>query len=429
MPDSTLNVYIERANFYREDDEAVAEYSVGNPANSKFQFHFHNGQLWVENTNLVTRNASLNSSFPIGPVDARGLPSSWYVLSGTEDKFNSVGNVEGWMSMNISDLKDKTLRQLCMPASHDSAMFTITEKTKLAAWGSILTQVLNIHDQLTVGIRWFDIRPVRSTDNQWYVGHWTDTNSPINWEGGNGPLLKDVVSQVNDFCNNHQELIILALSPDNTFVATGNYDDLHPAPDEYWEEILQLLCDDKNGLQHRWSATKRFTETGDLTKVPMGDFIVDTSTPTKAAVVIIVKDGIDVSQFNGCFNQKAWPWVSSPWDHSRESNRLSDWLSAAVDPLNPPYSYSLCHTQSDGEAAVTTTEEVLSLVPQVSLPQPLGWTEDSVLYNAADKARNFFYELYPNTTSGRFPAALAVNGIDYSQYAALAMAFNQRSSK
>ena len=420
MPDSTLNVYIERANFYREDDEALAEYSVGNPGNSKFQFHFHNGQLWVENTNLVTKNASLNSSFPIGPVDPSGLPSSWYVLSGTEDKFNSVGNVEGWMSMNISDLKDKTLRQLCMPASHDSAMFTITKSTTLAAKGSILTQVLNIHDQLNVGIRWFDIRPVRSTDNQWYVGHWTDTHSPLNWEGGNGPLLKDVVNQVNDFCNNHQELIILALSPDNTFIASGSYDDLHPASDGDWTEILQLLCDDTNGLQHRWPATKSFTETGDLTKVPMGDFIGDAST-AKPAVVIIVKDKIDVSQFNGCFNQKAWPWVSSPWESDKESNRLSDWLSAAVDPLNPPYSYSLCHTQSDQEAEETTAQEVVG--------GPSGWTTDSVLYNATDKARNFFYELYPSTTPSRFPAALAVNGIAYSQYAALAMAFNQRSSK
>jgi hypothetical protein len=56
-------------------------------------------------------------------------------------------------------IKDRPLKHIIMPGTHDSGMSTISGH--LLSGGSVpntQTQALNIYDQLRVEARWFDLR-------------------------------------------------------------------------------------------------------------------------------------------------------------------------------------------------------------------------------------------------------------------------------
>jgi len=96
-----------------------------------------------------------------------------------------------WMEQRLPQLKDRTLKQLALPASHDSGMY-------LAAWR-----------------RWadpgpVDLRPTRRRHpllrpaSKWSGGKLYITHGPIT-----GPLLQDVLNDIKKFLSEgHKELAI-----------------------------------------------------------------------------------------------------------------------------------------------------------------------------------------------------------------------------
>ena len=427
--DSTRNVYIETSS---SNQEALAQYKVDDPNGSKFSFHWINSQLWIEFNSLDTRNLAVGGHTTLGPVDPKGLATSWFVLSGTYGNYTSTGSVDHWMEINHAELKDRTLRNLCIPNSHDTGMYTTSKINTVTPYGSVLTQELSIEGQLNKGIRWFDLRPTPGADNRWYMGHFTKTK--VGWLGAYGAKLDTILAGVASFASTHNELIILELSQDNTKVAVKGDDyNLDNASDKDWIQLIDYI---KNapyvGLsKYMWNGQAAIARQGGrkiLTNFPLGDFIGYDKNSLRPAIILLVRDNIPGLAYDGkdgVFQQSgSWYYESSSYQPEFDDERVQQWRDFANDPKtkSEPFSYTLSHTQTDGEAAKTFIEEIPERADR-------GHTVSSILYNADNYARLFFAAMYAFTDSSIYPAAINVNGITGTQYAAIAMAFNQRGMK
>jgi hypothetical protein len=105
-----------------------------------------------------------------------------------------------WMEDRLSTLGNTKLRDLVLPASHDSGMYL----SGIAALGK--TQQLSIYGQLTAGVRYFDFRIMRIGRSGPFVIY----HGPVI-----GPLLSTVLNDVERFVRKEpeprKELIILTL--------------------------------------------------------------------------------------------------------------------------------------------------------------------------------------------------------------------------
>jgi hypothetical protein len=78
-----------------------------------------------------------------------------------------------------------------------------------------LTQLVSIYEQLKLGIRWFDLRPMYRGPSalpdgwNWYCGHFTHA---LGWQGGLGQRIYDVVGDIKRFMAEQRELVILRIS-------------------------------------------------------------------------------------------------------------------------------------------------------------------------------------------------------------------------
>ena len=99
-----------------------------------------------------------------------------------------------WMTEHRDQLGPRTIPQLTLPASHDSAMYLGDIISSLGK-----TQSLSIYDQLEYGIRYFDLRP-----------EWTNGKFVIHHGVINGPDLSTVLDDIRSYClHNHKELIVI----------------------------------------------------------------------------------------------------------------------------------------------------------------------------------------------------------------------------
>lgn len=135
-----------------------------------------------------------------------------FFLSGRIGKFVSTGSIAGtnWMSANLDILGDLTLKELCLPGSHDSGMSEVKWQTVFATQKNCKTQNLNIYQQLECGIRYFDLRPIIEND-EFYTGHYANIIGGI-YQGARGQSIKTIIDQINSFCASNNELIILSIS-------------------------------------------------------------------------------------------------------------------------------------------------------------------------------------------------------------------------
>jgi hypothetical protein len=111
----------------------------------------------------------------------------WYSTSIITDRSN-------WMGDRLSQLGGKVLKQLAIPASHDSGMYT-------GGFSTIAkTQELSIYGQLANGIRYFDLRPgYDKRRDTFYIQH----------GGVAGPDLTQVLDDMRRFAlEGHHEVWI-----------------------------------------------------------------------------------------------------------------------------------------------------------------------------------------------------------------------------
>lgn len=133
---------------------------------------------------------------------------------------------ENWMGDSISQIGDKSLKQLTLPGSHDSGAYNLTdeiiadskpanletllwisEKLEISASNVIrnwaVSQRWSIYDQLIGGIRYLDLR-----------AGWD--NSTQTWRAYHlqmGSLVEDLLIEVRHFFDSHvKEIVILEIS-------------------------------------------------------------------------------------------------------------------------------------------------------------------------------------------------------------------------
>ncbi|MEC4590815.1 MULTISPECIES: phosphatidylinositol-specific phospholipase C domain-containing protein [Nitrospirillum] len=108
-----------------------------------------------------------------------------------------------WMENNMPVLGSRRLGEIVMSASHDAGMYE----------GNVagLTQNLDMYDQLSYGVRYFDLRPSKFI-NDFYIYH--------GFAAIRGPLLSKVLDDVAKFMSEgHRELVILKLSHYSSLVS------------------------------------------------------------------------------------------------------------------------------------------------------------------------------------------------------------------
>ena len=123
------------------------------------------------------------------------------LLFGLHANASLVVDRASWMQDHLGTLGGRTLRQICVPGSHDAGMYTHGIETL----GK--TQDLDIYSQLIDGVRYFDLRPqYEDDDEEFYIHHGEGTFNVV------GPKLTDVLDDIAEFMAEHRELAVLKFS-------------------------------------------------------------------------------------------------------------------------------------------------------------------------------------------------------------------------
>ena len=164
---------------------------------------------------LSSVNNPLGSKIDLGFQKDGGVS---FILSGSGPSFVSSNPPTGWMQSSLSSIGSKSLREIAMPASHNSGMNKLTHH-----YGGVehntLTQSLGVYAQAENGVRYFDIRPV-IRQGKFYAGHFSRVNGHFsklvgNFVGGTGSTIHDIVRDINAFNSAFPgELLVLDISHD-----------------------------------------------------------------------------------------------------------------------------------------------------------------------------------------------------------------------
>lgn len=178
-------------------------------------------------------------------------------------------HIANWMQVNRSRFGDNKLEDfMWMPGTHASGMSHLSWNSKTATEGNTLTQSYGIGDQLRLGVRWFDLRPMW-LDDKWVIGHGGAVNA--GWQSGSGPSLSEAIQEINNFTSSHAELIVLRVTRIRDAKSGGEI------PSQYPDLIQQLF----SGINHVYLGANGQSESN-MYKKTLNDFIGD----GKAKVII-----------------------------------------------------------------------------------------------------------------------------------------------
>ncbi|XP_066901073.1 uncharacterized protein [Halyomorpha halys] len=200
-----------------------------------------------------------------------------------------------WMRDNLELLGKRTLKQICIPGSHDAGMSEFRPGTTLAHPCNVQTQTNPIKYQLELGVRFLDVRPAIGNGGLFLTGHYSRIAGGT-WQGGNGQSIQSIVDDINAFTKAHNELIIVRLSHTlNTEVGNNSY---RKFTQSEWERLFQIL--DKTNHLYQNSDGNVY-----LPSLSLNHF---TDFGKRAAVIYVIRDpksGVDMTGRlgKGYFNQ------------------------------------------------------------------------------------------------------------------------------
>lgn len=113
-----------------------------------------------------------------------------------------------WMSILLekNPSTNISLRDICIPGSHDAGMFLVQDCSVGANSCNTQTQYLDFKNQLEGGIRIFDVRPI-FFKNRYYTQHATDCDGL----GCKGDRMENIIAQTKTFLDNHAEVVIFQM--------------------------------------------------------------------------------------------------------------------------------------------------------------------------------------------------------------------------
>ena len=276
------------------------------------------------------------------------------IVAGSEGNFTGNSLPTDWMQSNLNSFGCHPLRHLCMPASHDAGMSTLDGKTALATTQNTVTQNLDIAGQLTYGARYFDIRPVIG-GGIFKTGHYDQVDCC--WDGGNGQSIDDVISQVNSFLAQNQELVILDLS--HAYDSDTGYNEL---TEDEWNQLLQQLL----ALNYRFVAPP---DTTDLSFLTLQDFIGT----SPAVMVIFDQDAQNVTLGSyagqGFYSSSQFSVYNQYSNTDNADNMISDQLAKLKaqrpNPDSGLFLLSWTLTQQAGTSLDIVGKSIIDLAQQV----------------------------------------------------------------
>lgn len=397
------------------DDSGQVTYTLnGTDQNFQVQASAKNGfDLRVVLTNIAT------SGNPQGSAINLGWKHDGYVnfiLSGETGNFTSSNLPTSWMQNNLNILGNRTLRQLCMPGSHDAGMSirgnSITGGATAGAFDcNVLTQTTGILGQLQFGARYFDIRPVIG-GGQYFTGHYSPIiKDKVVWQGANGQSIQSVINDVNTYTAGNKELVVLYLSHDLNTDGIGIGDIFYPPfTQDEWNGLLEQLL----GLNNLFIVNNPANV--DLTMLQLSNFIGGNS----AAVIVVVDpsgSGISLGDYanKGFYTASNFTVYNNYSDTNDPDQMTNDQLTKMnAQRPNPDASYFLLSwtlTQSNTEA--TTCSLSTSIIPIFSI------------LDLAGKAHPPLYDKLLRYSSDKtYPNILYIDNVHTSDIAALAMAVN-----
>ncbi|HEY8034123.1 MAG TPA: hypothetical protein VIF37_00850 [Methylobacter sp.] len=315
-----------------------------------------------------------------------------------------------WMQQNLATLGNRTLQQLCLPASHDAGMSVYTAGTIGTVANNTQTQTAGIYGQLVAGARYFDIRPVVILPNDSsdiYTGHFTATTGNV--AGALGQSLASIIADINNFTATNNELIVLEFSHDINLPGL-----LGPLPtwsavnldQDLWNVVFTALL----GINH----LVKDVSYADLLTTSLSGFIEN-----GPAVFVVIDAELNTPQapntitsaYSGIYIVPNGASSFIPGGGYTDTNDLSDMMIGQLKlPANistgPYFQTSWTLTQTDGEAALSVVDSSLSIL---SLTQ---------------QANSAIGALYQACSSAVFPNVLYVNDFGNSKAANLALAIN-----
>ncbi|KAM7207861.1 PLC-like phosphodiesterase, TIM beta/alpha-barrel-containing domain containing protein [Naviculisporaceae sp. PSN 640] len=316
-PFSTNTVYFEfqdPAFGNLADDEAWAYYQMeGTPYKFCLWANNKGGEpkiiLQLTDMNSVSnhKNDKIKIGWRTNPARGDIFNGVTCIIAGHDGGFFTTSqnplHHKAWMARSLHVIGDRTLREICLPASHNSGMFKITAKASPAYEDYVLCQSRSIADQLALGVRFFDIRPVLDKKGEWfYTGHYS-YSARLGWIGGSGDWMGYIVEQINEFTRDHAEVIVLNIS--HAYNIQHGWRDFNQGD---WERLFKADLDRLNYLYRASHAEQ------DLTRLTVKEL---TANGTKAAVILrfncnkFDKDAVDLTvggrHGNGYFYYNNFP--------------------------------------------------------------------------------------------------------------------------
>ncbi|KAF2473247.1 PLC-like phosphodiesterase [Lindgomyces ingoldianus] len=302
------------------DDAGEAYYKLAGTSNTfQVQARKPSGyKLTINLDGMSTKTSQKGSNIDLG---FRHDAAVNFIVSQDEagQFWSNTGTTTDWMQQGLGSLGNRTLKQICMPGSHDAGMSTYKPGTIGANFANTQAQYLDLYQQLMTGSRYFDLRPVIS-NGQWVSGHYSEVEGV--WLGGNGQSLSDMVKQINDFTSQYKELIIINLS--HTLDTDNDYKNLSQ---DQWNKLFDTL----KGINNRHAVSNPGKT--DFTNTVLREFIQD-----RASVFIFAQlpNGISLGDYanQGFFMQDNFPIFDSYSNSNNAGTMEKDQLQKVKDNRN-----------------------------------------------------------------------------------------------
>lgn len=389
------------------DDAGEATYTLGETdLNFQVQARASSGfTLQIAFENLATPGNPQGSILNLG-WNHDGYVN--FILSGQEGNFTSSNLPTSWMQDNLTILGSRSLRQICIPGSHDAGMSVRASSTVGAFDCNTLTQTMSILDQLQAGVRYFDVRPVISA-GEFLTGHYGHILGDLTWQGANGQSIESVINDVNAYTAQNNELVILYLSHDlNTDLGNNSY---APLAQESWNKLLSKLTE----INHLFHASSSMTD--DLTKLTLSDFIGNNC----AAVIVVVDadgSGISLGDYanQGFYSKSNFPVYNEYSDTNdldqmidgKDKGQLTKMKEQRTDRGASYFLLSWTLTQNTLQAATCRISPASSILDLANTANP-----------------QLYVRLLPACSNQCYPNILYIDNVQSSDIVAMAMAVRE----
>ncbi|CDG15814.1 hypothetical protein [Xenorhabdus doucetiae] len=378
------------------------EYQIMDSENSRFKilgrYQLGPGRLGLELdlVNIDTLNHRKGNIISLG---SKPKELTCLFLIGDADYYIGPDiNAGSWIRDHLPLLGDHSLKEICIPGSHDAGMSVVTWKTLLAAECNTLTQTNNILGQLNLGIRYFDIRPALS-DGKFFTEHFSKV---IIWEGALGESMESIINGINKFTEYNNELIMIKLSH-SLNLDVGFFETYRPFNKDQWFDLFDQLSTINYLYYHNGVGN-------------VSDSTINTLTAngTRPAVLFFVDKEKEPDVDLGEYEDAGFFYLSELNMYSQFSNS-DDYIYMIHDQIQKMRDHA---PKQYFEIEWTLTQQFTEVS---SCSTGIGFS----IRELADMANNILVEvLHPAITKTEYPNIILIDNVKDTTAALLALAIN-----